>query len=37
LRNNSLPAVAFVKPLGADDEHPGYTNLVRGQQHWPTW
>ena len=33
LSANSLPAVAFVKPLGADDEHPGYTSLVRGQQH----
>ncbi len=28
-----LPAVSFVKPLGADNEHPGYANLQRGQQH----
>jgi len=33
LSANSLPAVAFIKPLGADDEHPGYASLVRGQQH----
>jgi phospholipase C len=28
-----LPAVSFVKPLGPDNEHPGYTSLLRGQQH----
>ncbi len=33
LRTNDLPAVSFVKALGADNEHPGYTDLVRGQQH----
>ena len=33
LTSNSLPAVAFVKPLGADNEHPGYASLARGQQH----
>jgi phospholipase C len=33
LNTNSLPAVAFVKPAGADDEHPGYASLARGQQH----
>jgi phospholipase C len=33
LKNNSLPAVAFIKPLGADNEHPGYASLARGQQH----
>jgi len=33
LREDKLPAVAFVKPLGPDNEHPGYANLVRGQQH----
>jgi acid phosphatase len=31
--DNTLPAVAFVKPAGADDEHPGYASLARGQQH----
>jgi phospholipase C len=33
LSDNTLPAVAFVKPAGADDEHPGYASLARGQQH----
>jgi phospholipase C len=31
--DGTLPAVAFVKPLGPDNEHPGYSNLLRGQQH----
>ncbi len=29
----TLPAVSFVKPIGADNEHPGYTNLLRGERH----
>jgi phospholipase C len=29
----TLPAVSFVKPLGPDNEHPGYTDLLTGQQH----
>src|SRR5215813_13850184 len=33
LQNNSLPAVVFVKPAGRDNEHPGYTDEVKGQQH----
>ncbi len=33
LSGGTLPAVSFVKPLGADNEHPGYTSLMRGQQH----
>jgi phospholipase C len=28
-----LPAVAFVKPLGIDNEHPGYTDLITGENH----
>ncbi len=28
-----LPAVSFVKPLGPDNEHPGYAALAQGQQH----
>jgi phospholipase C len=28
-----LPAVSFVKPLGPDNEHPGYANVLRGQEH----
>lgn len=33
LQGGSLPAVSFIKPVGADNEHPGYANLLRGQQH----
>jgi len=33
LTANTLPAVSFVKPLGPDNEHPGYTSLQQGQQH----
>lgn len=33
LATNSLPAVSFVKPLGPDNEHPGYASLTQGQQH----
>lgn len=29
----TLPAVTFIKPLGPDNEHPGYAALFRGQQH----
>ncbi|HEV7663479.1 MAG TPA: alkaline phosphatase family protein [Chloroflexota bacterium] len=29
----TLPAVTFIKPLGPDNEHPGYTNLTNGQLH----
>ncbi|WP_394848669.1 alkaline phosphatase family protein [Pendulispora brunnea] len=28
-----LPAVSFVKPVGVDNEHPKYANMVRGQTH----
>lgn len=30
---DNLPAVSFIKPLGPDNEHPGYASLLRGQQH----
>jgi acid phosphatase len=33
LRAGRLPAVAFVKPLGAENEHPGYTDLTSGDRH----
>jgi Ca2+-binding RTX toxin-like protein len=33
LTNGNLPAVSFIKPLGENNEHPGYTDLLRGQQH----
>lgn len=32
-RTGTLPSVAFVKPIGDDNEHPGYASLLRGQQH----
>jgi phospholipase C len=33
LTNGTLPAVNFIKPLGQDNEHPGYANELQGQQH----
>ena len=29
----SLPAVSFYKPAGADNQHPSYTNVMRGDAH----
>lgn len=29
----TLPSVVFIKPLGPDNEHPGYASLQQGQQH----
>jgi len=28
-----LPAVSFVKPLGPENEHPGYTGVEQGDEH----
>jgi len=28
-----LPSVAFIKPIGSYNEHPGYATLLAGQQH----
>jgi phospholipase C len=36
LRAGNLPALAFVKPIGANNEHPGYADLLRGQQYVAT-
>lgn len=33
IKAGTLPAVAFFKPLGEDDEHPGYASLFEGQEH----
>ncbi|MBV8425102.1 MAG: hypothetical protein JO349_07915 [Candidatus Eremiobacteraeota bacterium] len=33
LKNGSLPSVAFIKPVGVDNEHPNYANLLQGQRH----
>jgi phospholipase C len=32
-RAGKLPAVSFVKPLGTNDEHPGYTDIISGERH----
>jgi phospholipase C len=29
----SLPAVSFVKPVGVDNEHPNYTDVLTGEAH----
>ncbi len=31
--NGTLPAVSFIKPVGINNEHPGYTSLQTGQAH----
>lgn len=31
--DRTLPAVSFFKPIGIDDEHPGYADLMRGDNH----
>jgi phospholipase C len=28
-----LPPVSFIKPIGAENEHPGYAHEIAGQQH----
>jgi len=33
IKEGALPAVAFYKPVGRDNEHPGYTNLTTGDEH----
>jgi acid phosphatase len=33
LKAGKLPSVSFIKPVGDDDEHPGYASLLKGQQH----
>lgn len=33
LITGTLPSVVFIKPLGPDNEHPGYATLQQGQQH----
>jgi acid phosphatase len=32
-RRGTLPAVSFVKPVGAENEHPGYTGVDGGDRH----
>jgi len=33
IKAGTLPAVAFYKPIGRDNEHPGYTNVTTGDAH----
>ncbi len=33
LKAGTLPAVSFYKPLGPEDEHPGYSDLNTGEAH----
>ena len=33
VQNNTLPSVSFIKPVGENNEHPGYAALEMGQQH----
>jgi len=33
VQQGSLPAVSFVKPVGIDNEHPGYTSEPNGSDH----
>jgi phospholipase C len=37
LQNNTLPAVSFIKPLGPNNEHPGYADLLQASSMSPTW
>jgi phospholipase C len=32
-KEGTLPAVSFVKPLGVQNEHPGYSSVVTGETH----
>jgi phospholipase C len=33
IRERSLPSVTFYKPIGINDEHPGYADIVHGDKH----
>ena len=33
IASNTLPQVTFLKPIGANNEHPGYTNVAQGQTY----
>jgi len=33
IHKGDLPQVTFFKPLGEDNEHPGYTNITSGEHH----
>jgi phospholipase C len=33
IRDRTLPAVSFYEPIGLNDEHPGYTDVSRGDDY----
>jgi phospholipase C len=33
VKSHTLPAVSFIKPIGIDNEHPGYTDVLTGENH----
>jgi phospholipase C len=33
LRDGTLPSVSWIKPMGLDNEHPGYADVIRGERH----
>ncbi|HEY3855973.1 MAG TPA: alkaline phosphatase family protein [Verrucomicrobiae bacterium] len=33
LAAGTLPSVCFIKPVGENNEHPGYASILQGQQH----
>ena len=33
VKAHKLPAVSFIKPIGIDNEHPGYTDVLTGENH----
>jgi phospholipase C len=33
LEHGTLPQVSWVKPIGEENEHPGYADLITGQRH----
>jgi phospholipase C len=33
VKSHKLPAVSFIKPIGIDNEHPGYTDVLTGENH----
>ncbi|HEY7066736.1 MAG TPA: alkaline phosphatase family protein [Chloroflexota bacterium] len=33
LQNGTLPQVSWVKPIGEDNEHPGYADVITGERH----
>jgi phospholipase C len=33
LKGGSLPSVSFIKPVGVDNDHPGYAAIIAGQTH----